>query len=134
MKPAQLVRAASAVSSAGRMGYPSRVLASPLLSHIQSSRAASTVAGRESVEGKTAIVTGSARGIGKSIALRLAADGYNVCINDIPVNAKLADEVAQEIRSMGRKSVAAIGDVTKRAEVADVVQTSVKELGPLHAL
>jgi NAD(P)-dependent dehydrogenase (short-subunit alcohol dehydrogenase family) len=105
-----------------------------MLSHIYGSRASSTASERKSAEGKTAIVTGSARGIGQSIALRLAADGYGVCINDIPANAKLADEVVEEIRSMGRKSCAGIADVTKRDEVQQLVQTSVQELGPLSTL
>ncbi|ETS87301.1 hypothetical protein PFICI_01129 [Pestalotiopsis fici W106-1] len=90
---------------------------------------------RESSEGKNVIITGSSRGIGKSIALRLAADGYNVCINDVAANAKGGEEVAQEIRSrLGRRACFAVADVTKRAEVVDMIQTCVKELGPLHTM
>jgi hypothetical protein len=89
---------------------------------------------RESSKGKNVIITGSSRGIGKSIALRLAADGYNVCVNDVAVNAQGGEEVAQEIRSMGRKACFAVADVTKRAEVVDMIQTCVKELGPLHTM
>lgn len=89
---------------------------------------------RKPVDGKSVIVTGSARGIGKSIALRLASDGYNVCINDIGANAKACDEVVSEIRAMGRKATSAIADVSKRAEVKGMVQQSVKELGPLHTM
>jgi NAD(P)-dependent dehydrogenase (short-subunit alcohol dehydrogenase family) len=80
------------------------------------------------------IVTGSSRGIGKTIALRLAADGYNVCINDISANSKGCDEVVSQIRAMGRKACSAIADVSKRDEVVQMVQTSVKELGPLDVM
>ncbi|ORY57505.1 uncharacterized protein BCR38DRAFT_354308 [Pseudomassariella vexata] len=89
---------------------------------------------RKSSEGKNAIVTGSSQGIGKAIALRLAADGYNVCINDISANAKGCAVVVDEIKSMGRKSCSAIADVTKRDEVQQLVQITVRELGPLHTM
>lgn len=89
---------------------------------------------RKKVDGKNVIITGSARGIGKSIALRLATDGYNVCINDIPALEKGCDEVVKEIESMGGKACTAVGDVTKRGDVKDVIQKSVKELGPLHTM
>ena len=79
-------------------------------------------------------MTGSARGIGKAIAIRLAADGYNVCVNDIPANRKGCEEVASEIQSLGRKACIAIADVSKRGEVKDMVQTTVKELGPLDTM
>jgi NADP-dependent 3-hydroxy acid dehydrogenase YdfG len=98
------------------------------------SKAASADLVRKKVDGKNVIVTGSARGIGRSIALRLAADGYNVCINDIPALEKTCDEVVKEIKSMGRNACTAVGDVTNRSDVKEVVQKSVKKLGPLHTM
>ncbi|RYC55111.1 hypothetical protein CHU98_g11093 [Xylaria longipes] len=89
---------------------------------------------RVSSEERSVIITGSSRGIGKAIALRLAADGYNVCVNDLSANQAGCDEVVKEIRSMGRKACTAIADVTKRNEVKDMVQTSVRELGPLNTM
>lgn len=84
--------------------------------------------------GRTAIVTGSSRGIGKAIALRLAQDGYDICINDIEANKSGADEVAAEIQKLGRKSTVAIADVSKRSQVEGMVQHSVDTLGPLHTM
>ena len=83
---------------------------------------------------KTVIVTGSSRGIGKAIAIRLARDGYDVCINDVPANSPGCEEVAGEIRALGRKACIAIADVSKRSEVAEMVQTSVRELGELNTM
>lgn len=79
-------------------------------------------------------MTGSARGIGRSIALRLALDGYNICINDVGANAKACDDVVKEIQAMGRKACTATADVSKRGEVRDMIQKSVEELGPLHTM
>ncbi|KAF2861607.1 acetoin reductase [Piedraia hortae CBS 480.64] len=80
------------------------------------------------------IVTGSSRGIGKAIALRLARDGYNVCVNDVKFNASDAESVAEEIRSLGRKSVVAIADVTSLPQVEDMIRTSVRSLGELNTM
>ncbi|KAJ2979809.1 hypothetical protein NUW58_g7107 [Xylaria curta] len=89
---------------------------------------------RESSEGKSVIITGSSQGIGKAIALRLAADGYNVCVNDLSKKQAQCDEVAKEIRSMGRKACTAVADVTKQDEVKRMIETSVRELGPLNTM
>ncbi|KAK7708380.1 hypothetical protein SLS57_008961 [Botryosphaeria dothidea] len=83
---------------------------------------------------KTAIVTGSARGIGKAIAIRLAQDGYDVTVNDIAHNQRQAEEVVSQIKDLGRKSTLVVGDVSKRADVKNIVDTSVKELGPLDTM
>ncbi|KAI2466840.1 NAD(P)-binding protein [Annulohypoxylon bovei var. microspora] len=89
---------------------------------------------KQGYDKRTVIITGSSRGIGKAIALRLAADGYNVCINDVAANRAGCDEVVKQIQGMGRKSFAAIADVTKRDEVKKMVQDSVSELGPLSTM
>ncbi|EUC41299.1 hypothetical protein COCMIDRAFT_106549 [Bipolaris oryzae ATCC 44560] len=83
---------------------------------------------------RTAIVTGSARGIGKAIALRLANDGYDVCINDIAANKSEAEQVAKEIQDIGRKSIVYTADVSNLSEVQSLVQASVSELGSLNTM
>ncbi|TAQ84429.1 hypothetical protein B7494_g7251 [Chlorociboria aeruginascens] len=83
---------------------------------------------------RTVIVTGSARGIGKAIALRLAQDGFDVCINDISANQAEIDETVQEIRSLGRASYGHVADVSKLPEVEELVAASVKQLGKLDVM
>ncbi|KAI2633437.1 hypothetical protein GGS21DRAFT_135198 [Xylaria nigripes] len=101
------------------------------LLHARTNRAAySSVADQP----QTAIVTGAARGIGRAIALRLASDGYDVCVNDLDIVRAECDELVKEIRGMGRKACTVIADVRKRHEVADLVKKSVRELGPLRTM
>lgn len=59
---------------------------------------------------KTVLVTGSSRGIGKAIALKFAAEGYNVIINCIKNESKLST-VQQEIESLGASCVSFVGDM-----------------------
>ncbi|WP_213955870.1 MULTISPECIES: SDR family NAD(P)-dependent oxidoreductase [unclassified Variovorax] len=60
--------------------------------------------------GKTALITGSGRGIGRALALKLASEGARLVINDL--DAEPANEVVETIRGMGGEAVACVGSVT----------------------
>jgi len=83
---------------------------------------------------RTVIVTGSARGIGKSIAIRLAEDGFDVCINDVASNQAGIDETVKEIQALGRQSYGHVADVSKLSEVEGLIEASVKNLGDLNVM
>jgi 3-oxoacyl-[acyl-carrier protein] reductase len=70
--------------------------------------------------GKTAVVTGSGSGIGKAIALLLAAKGADIVINDI--SPEDAASTAHEIESIGRKSLVCCGNVAIQNEVRDMFE------------
>jgi len=82
--------------------------------------------------GKVAIVTGAGQWIGKEIALRLAGEGADVVVDDIVIER--ANEVADEIRGMGRKALAVKTDVTKRVEVEAMVKAALDEFGKIDIL
>jgi 3-oxoacyl-[acyl-carrier protein] reductase len=73
------------------------------------------------LENKKALVTGSGRGIGKEIALRLARAGCDVGVSDIDLAA--AEATAAEIKTMGRSSYALKADVSSAAEVETLFKT-----------
>jgi NAD(P)-dependent dehydrogenase (short-subunit alcohol dehydrogenase family) len=73
----------------------------------------------KSLEGQVALVTGSAKRIGRSIALRLAADGADVVINYLAAKPE-AESLAREIEAMGRRALAVQGDVTQRKDVENI--------------
>ncbi|KAJ6551115.1 NAD-binding protein [Mycena capillaripes] len=81
-----------------------------------------------------ALVTGAAQGIGKSIALRLAEDGYDVAVNDIPSNSELLDAVVAEVQAKGRKGVKRVADVSQDEQVKGMVEQVVEELGGLDVM
>lgn len=85
------------------------------------------------LKGKTAIVTGSARGIGKAIALKLASLGANIVINDIPSSTE-AEATADEIRALGVGAAVALGDVRNIEDVKNMVDTAVNEFGTVDIL
>ena len=82
---------------------------------------------------RVALVTGAARGIGRAIALRLAEDGLDVAVNDLPDTAEL-DDVVREIESKGRRSLVVPGDVCLEADVEKVIQQVVEKLGSLDVV
>jgi len=76
---------------------------------------------------KVALVTGAARGIGKSIALRLARDGMDIALVD--VHQQSLDAAANEIRALGRQALALVADVSERDAVHAAVDEAEKTLG-----
>lgn len=84
------------------------------------------------LSGKVAIVTGSSRGIGKTIALTMAKEGADVIVTARGIDA--AEKVAEEIRAMGRRSMAIKVDVTRAADVENMVQTTTKEFKKIDIL
>jgi NAD(P)-dependent dehydrogenase (short-subunit alcohol dehydrogenase family) len=72
--------------------------------------------------GRVAVVTGAAKRIGRSIALRLAADGADVVINYMTSQTE-AEELAREIEGMGRRALAVEGDVAQRKDVENIFAT-----------
>jgi len=75
-------------------------------------------------------VTGSARGIGREIALRLAEAGASIVVSDVADAAP----VAEEIRKMGQKSLAVVADVTSASDVAAMVEKVIAEYGRIDIL
>ncbi len=84
------------------------------------------------LDGKVAIVTGGARGIGRAIALRLAEDGAAVAVADL--NEEGAAGVAGEISGAGGRALAARVDVTDAQSTQELVARTARELGRLDVM
>jgi 3-oxoacyl-[acyl-carrier protein] reductase len=85
------------------------------------------------VEGKTALVTGASRGIGRAIAIELAREGAKVAINYSSSDAK-AKEVAEEIKKLGGTAILCKADIGNAKEVRAMVQKVAKEFTHLDIL
>lgn len=71
---------------------------------------------------------------GRAIALKLATNGYDVTICDLPALQSSAESVAEEVRKLGRKSHISLGDVSVRSDVEKVVADHVKNVGELFCM
>lgn len=80
------------------------------------------------LEGKTALVTGSGRNIGRAIALSLASQGANVAVNGHSDRAAV-DAVVAEIRAAGGQAIGLMADVSSDEEVAGLVAAAAREFG-----
>lgn len=85
------------------------------------------------LKGKTAVITGSGRGLGKSIALKLASMGANIVLNDI-VASDAIDETAEEFKAAGYNVVVTKGDVRIADDVKAMVKAAVDTFGSLDIL
>jgi 2-hydroxycyclohexanecarboxyl-CoA dehydrogenase len=84
------------------------------------------------LEGRTALVTGAGRNIGAGIARALARSGAAVAVNDIEPTR--ANTIARELVDAGFRALAVPGDVTSPTALADIVERTTNELGPIDIL
>ena len=86
----------------------------------------------QQLEGKVAIVTGSGRGIGQQIALRLVRAGARVVVNDL--DDEPANETLAMIREAGGEAIAVNGDVTKPDFGDRIIKSTVEKFGDCHVI
>ena len=86
------------------------------------------------LEGKIALVTGAARGIGRGIAEVFAEQGADVAVNDIDITGCAADDLVRSIRAKGRRSIAVQADTSDRTSVESMFEKVWDEFGHIDIL
>jgi len=84
------------------------------------------------LSGKVALVTGGARGIGRSIAIKLAKEGAHIVISDINLNGAL--DTAKVIEEQGKESIAVEGNVSIFSDVEAMVKQAIDKFGRIDIL
>ena len=84
--------------------------------------------------GRTALVTGASRGIGRAIALGLARDGFDVVVNDIERQRIELEAVAEEIHALGHRGIALFADVSDRGQVHAMVDAALARVGKIDVV
>ena len=82
---------------------------------------------------QVALVTGSSRGIGRAVALELAREGYDVCVNYLQ-HREAAQALVSQLQEMGREAIAVQADVADSRAVEDMVRQTEDALGPVTLL
>ena len=82
------------------------------------------------LQGKVAIVTGAATGIGQAIAVRFAKEGAAVVVDYIG-EPKVANATTEKIKSLGGRAISVRADVSKSEQVANLIEGSVKTFAKL---
>ena len=85
------------------------------------------------LEGKTAVITGGSRGIGKGIALRFASEGANIALTNIIDNEEFTDAV-REIEALGVRAKGYVSDASVFADAENVINEIVKDFGRVDVL
>ncbi|MDB5987464.1 MAG: Short-chain dehydrogenase/reductase [Nevskia sp.] len=85
------------------------------------------------LEGKVALVTGSAQGIGRAIALRLAAEGADIIIDDRADDSR-AEEVLAKVKESGRRGCVIAGDLGNIADDRRMIAEGVRQMGKIDIL
>ncbi|MDN4494210.1 3-oxoacyl-[acyl-carrier-protein] reductase [Ureibacillus aquaedulcis] len=85
------------------------------------------------LDGKTAVVTGASRGIGRAIALQLAAEGANVVVNFSGSEQK-ANEVVTEVQNLGSQAIAVQANISDSESVQQLMNAAIEQFGTIDIL